>query len=182
LLRALRVDKMTYAALEATLVDYLRGQSPQTVPVVRMIGVTLTELDERARRLARALDGTGFELAIVDGFSTIGGGSAPGTALPTRLVEVRRPGDSADGLETILRSLEVPIVARIEHDRVVLDLRTVLPDEDDELADLLRSIAGGAVSDRSEERGNGRRGERDESSGKDSEVENQDERDDEGGA
>ena len=74
---------------------------------------------------------------MIDGMSTVGGGSAPGAELPTRLVELQRDGVSADGVEEYLRSLEPPIIARIQDDRVVLDLRTVLPGEDATIASAL---------------------------------------------
>jgi L-seryl-tRNA(Ser) seleniumtransferase len=142
LMRALRVDKMTYAALEATLLEHLRGEATIAVPVVRMIAMTSGEVERRALALTAALDGTGIEARIIDGASTIGGGSAPGASLPTRLVELHRPGWSADRLEAALRSLDTPIIARIDRDRVVLDLRTVLPDEDHEIASRLSRLPG----------------------------------------
>ena len=73
---------------------------------------------------------------VIDGFSTVGGGSAPGAEIPTRLLEISRKGTSADQIEQLLRSQEPPIIARIVEDRVVLDLRTVLPADDALLADL----------------------------------------------
>ena len=71
---------------------------------------------------------------MIDGVSTIGGGSAPGSELPTRLVEVAKDGMTADQIEQHLRTLDPPVIARIENDRVVLDLRTVLPSEDNQLS------------------------------------------------
>ncbi len=137
LMRALRVDKLTYAALEATLIEYLAGRAARTVPVARMIALTRDEIDARARRLADRLREAGWTVDVVDGVSTIGGGSSPGAELPTRLVALSAPGAGADALEKQLRELTPPIVARIEHDRVVLDLRTVLPEQDERLAELL---------------------------------------------
>jgi L-seryl-tRNA(Ser) seleniumtransferase len=140
LMRALRVDKMTYAALEATLLDHLRGDAASRVPVPRMIAMTADEVERRALALAAALDGTCVRTRIVEGSSTIGGGSAPGASLPTRLLELHHPVLTADRLEAALRSLDVPIIARIARDTVVLDLRTVLPDEDEEIASQLRRL------------------------------------------
>jgi len=77
---------------------------------------------------------------VVDGHSTIGGGSAPGSALPTRLVAITHPTLSPDGLEAALRALDPPVVARIEHDCVHLDLRTVAPADDQQLAALVGSV------------------------------------------
>jgi L-seryl-tRNA(Ser) seleniumtransferase len=76
----------------------------------------------------------------VDGVSTIGGGSAPGSGLPTRLVALGRAGLSADALDSRLRALDTPIIGRIENDRLVLDLRTVKEEEDEEIALALGNV------------------------------------------
>ncbi len=131
LMRALRVDKLTYAALEATLGEYAAGRAASTVPVATMIAMPLDAIDRRARALANALTAAGIRARIVDGASTIGGGSAPGSTLPTRLVEIEPRSASAQEIERHLREYEIPIIARIENDRVVLDLRTVIPNDDD---------------------------------------------------
>jgi L-seryl-tRNA(Ser) seleniumtransferase len=136
LMRALRVDKLTYAALEATLVEYLAGRATETVPVARMLSLRLEDIEPRARALAEQLRAAGWQADVIDGFSTIGGGSAPGVELPTRLVALGRGTESADALEAALRSRRPPVIARIEEGRVVLDLRTVDPDEDRILAEL----------------------------------------------
>jgi L-seryl-tRNA(Ser) seleniumtransferase len=133
LMRALRVDKMTYAALEATLQSYAAGRHHEEVPVARMLAATADEIGRRAETLAAGLSGTALTASVIDGFSTIGGGSAPGATLPTRLLQLRHPALSAHALEQKLRTLDPPIVARIENDAVVLDLRTVLPAQDDTL-------------------------------------------------
>ena len=141
LMRALRVDKMTYAALEATLLEYARGRAHSTVPVARMLTATAEELDVRATALADGVAGHPvFEATVVHGVSTVGGGGAPGSALPTSLVQLTPRIGSAAKLEVRLRGLRPPIVARIENDRVVLDLRTVLPDQDDQLTGLLAGL------------------------------------------
>jgi L-seryl-tRNA(Ser) seleniumtransferase len=141
LMRALRVDKMTYAALEATLQEYVAGRAGETIPVQRMIEMPIEEIDRRARALAAALRAP-LAAEVIDGASTIGGGSAPGSALATRLVALTHPSLSAAALEERLRSLDPPIIARIEHDRVVLDLRTVATDDDQALARLLHGADG----------------------------------------
>jgi L-seryl-tRNA(Ser) seleniumtransferase len=133
LMRALRVDKLTYAALEATLEAHAIGRREE-VPVIRMLGSTAGEIGKRAAALAEALAANGWRTRVVDGVSTIGGGSAPGARLPTRLVELERDALSADQIQERLRSLDPPVIARIQDDRVVLDLRTVLPDQDELLA------------------------------------------------
>jgi L-seryl-tRNA(Ser) seleniumtransferase len=141
LMRALRVDKMTYAALEATLQEHAAGRAAETVPVIRMLTMTTAEIGDRARALAVALAGAPLRAEIIDGVSTIGGGSAPGSALPTKLVALAHPALNATDLEARLRALDLPIIARIENDRVVLDLRTVAPEDDELLERLLRVIS-----------------------------------------
>ena len=141
LMRALRVGKMTYAALEATLLEYARGRAPLTVPVARMLAATQQEIDVRAAALAdRIADQPLFAATVVDGVSTVGGGGAPGSALPTRLLQLAPHGSSAAKLETQLRALRPSIIARIEDDHVVLDLRTVLPEQDDQLTRALTTL------------------------------------------
>ena len=141
LMRALRVDKMTYAALEATLLEYARGRATTTVPVARMLTATADHIDVRATALAEQLAGHPLLTAdVVDGVSTVGGGGAPGSALPTRLTRLTPRQGSATTLEARLRTLRPPIVARIDHDRVVLDLRTVLPEQDGQVVDALHRL------------------------------------------
>ena len=130
-LRAVRVDKLTYAALEATLIEHLAGRGAVTVPVLRSLAMTRESIGERAERLRERLGGGArLRVGIVDGFSTVGGGSAPGSRLPTRLLTIEVEGRSAEHLERHLRLGEPPVIARIEHDLVVVDLRTVLPEQD----------------------------------------------------
>jgi L-seryl-tRNA(Ser) seleniumtransferase len=133
LLRALRVDKLTYAALEATLGEHLAGRALEAVPVLRMAKLSAETIDVRADRVASALRIRGWGAEVLDGVSTIGGGSAPGSGLPTRLIAIARAGLSADVLDSRCRSLATPIVGRIEHGRFVLDLRTVREEEDEEI-------------------------------------------------
>jgi L-seryl-tRNA(Ser) seleniumtransferase len=141
LMRALRVDKMTYAALEGTLAEYAAGRAASTIPVQRMLWMTADELTRRSELLAGAIAKIeGWRAEIVQGASAIGGGSGPGIELPTCLVAVHRDGLTADALSARLRTLSPPIVARIERDRVLLDLRTVLPHEDTTLATLLATV------------------------------------------
>jgi L-seryl-tRNA(Ser) seleniumtransferase len=140
LMRALRVDKLTYAALEATLGEYLAGRARASVPVLQMARLTAAQIEPRAHALAQRLLEAGWEARVIDGLSTLGGGSAPGSGLPTRLVAVAREGLTADALEERLRRLAPPIIARIEQDCVVLDLRTVSPEEDARIAGLVLTI------------------------------------------
>ena len=140
LMRALRVDKMTYAALTGTLADYAAGTALDTVPVLRMLTRMPEALEARARRLVDRLASSGtYQCEVIDGRSTIGGGTTPGLTIPTRLLALTHRHLSANSLAAALRSLDLPIITRIENDRVVLDLRTVV-EEDDEavLAGLVR--------------------------------------------
>jgi len=139
LMRALRVDKLTYAALEATLVEHRAGRAHQTVPVLRMLHLPVEAVRRRAVAVADRLRGSGWHAEVTDGESAIGGGSAPGVTVPTALVRLARPGWSADRLEAWLRALDPPVIARIVDDAVVLDLRTVAENDDAAVAELLTS-------------------------------------------
>jgi L-seryl-tRNA(Ser) seleniumtransferase len=142
LMRAFRADKMTHAALTGTLAEYAAGRARETIPVLRMLTRTPESIEARARAVAAALGSTGlYECEVVDGRSTIGGGTTPGLTLPTRLLALARRDYSATALEAALRRTEPPIIARIERDRLVLDLRTVFEDEDAPLAQALRTVA-----------------------------------------
>jgi L-seryl-tRNA(Ser) seleniumtransferase len=141
LMRAFRADKMTYAALAGTLAEYAAGRASETVPVLRMLTRTPDAIETRARTVAAALEASGlYECDIIDGRSTIGGGTTPGLTLPTRLLAVARRGHSAAALEAALRRLDPPVIARIERDRLVLDLRTVFEDEDAALVNGLKTV------------------------------------------
>jgi L-seryl-tRNA(Ser) seleniumtransferase len=128
LTRALRVDKTTLAGLQATLRHYLVGEAAQKVPVWQMIGQDEAALEKRARTWVRKLRGLGVAAQIVPGRSTVGGGSLPGETLPTRLVALA--GESPDVVAARLRAGEPPVIARIEDGRLVLDPRTVLPEQE----------------------------------------------------
>src|SRR5439155_4211452 len=107
LTRALRVDKVTYAALEAVVLECARGAAESSLPVLRMVTLTPAAIETRARLLMdRVAAGAGgrLALAIVPGRSVAGGGSAPEEGLPTSLLEVRAPGRSARSVEAALRS------------------------------------------------------------------------------
>jgi L-seryl-tRNA(Ser) seleniumtransferase len=130
LMRALRVDKLTYAALEATLEEFSAGRAHLTIPVARMLALTADQIDARATALAALLTSHGLSATVIDGESTVGGGSAPGSILPTRLIAVTHPSLSAAKLEAHIRSGDIPVIARIDNDRVLLDPRTIDPDDD----------------------------------------------------
>jgi len=135
--RALRVDKLTIAALETTLLAYLRG-AHEAIPALRMIALTTKEIEQRAsalrKRVLKSLPAATVEIETRDGFSVLGGGSTPGQQLPTRLLAVTSERWSSAELETRLRNCAPPVIARVEEDCLLLDLRTVLPEQDAALA------------------------------------------------
>ncbi len=139
LMRALRADKITFAILEATLAEYAAGRSATTIPVQQMLHASPEAIESRAQFLLERLAPAGWQVAMIGGASAVGGGSAPGLELPTVLLSISRAGESAAATEAWLRTLDPPVIARIEDDRVVLDLRTVLPVQDELLATLLGS-------------------------------------------
>jgi L-seryl-tRNA(Ser) seleniumtransferase len=129
LFRALRVDKLIYAALEATLLDYLR-RDHDAVPTLRMMRLSKDAIGKRAEALAARVAAPKLKVEIVDGESILGGGAAPSSTLPTRVLALSCEGLSADELAGRLRGSEPPIVARVDEGRVLLDLRTVFPEQD----------------------------------------------------
>ena len=139
LMRALRVDKLTYAALEATLHAHAAGRAADELPAWRMFALTAGEIDARALALAASLPAS-LHAEIIDGHSAVGGGSAPDVELPTRLVALRHTTMSAASLEAALRAATPPIVARIHDGQVLLDLRTVTPEEDATLSAALLAL------------------------------------------
>lgn len=140
LMRALRVDKLTLAALEGTLIDYRRDAAARAVPVLAMLHEPVEHIAARARRVGDRLRTGPLQAALVEGTSTVGGGSAPGVELPTVLIAMTHTGYSPDALEERLRAGNPPVIARIESDRVVLDLRTVLPQQDEAVVAALLSV------------------------------------------
>lgn len=142
LFRALRVDKLTYTALETTLLAYVKGDF-DAIPTLKMMSLSPAEIGGRAEALAENLrSGTRkIQVEIIDGESVMGGGAAPSSVLPTRLFAFTCEGLSADELSTRLRHSNPPIIARVEEGRVLIDLRTVFPDQDRVVADALSRIA-----------------------------------------
>ena len=132
LARAVRIDKLSLAALNATLLHYVRGEAAREVPVWRMVSEPADSLKARADRWSASL---GERAAVVAGLSTIGGGSLPGETLPTWLISLdsgQAPG-GADALAACLRRSDPPVVGRIEEERVLLDPRTVLAEQEEAL-------------------------------------------------
>jgi L-seryl-tRNA(Ser) seleniumtransferase len=142
LMRALRVDKLIYSALEATLRLYERGVARAEVPVIRAIAATRDELSVRAGRMAEMINEVrGIRAEIEEGESVIGGGSAPEVKLPTVIVGVTSEHLSAATIEERLRRHETPIIVRTERDRVLIDLRTVASAEESIIIEALAKIA-----------------------------------------
>jgi L-seryl-tRNA(Ser) seleniumtransferase len=131
LARAVRIDKISLAGLAATLIHYLKGEAVEKVPVWHMISMPVGEVEKRASIWAQALS----DLALViEGETMVGGGSLPGSTLSTRLVAIGEKGSQRNAVQTlarILRHNEPPIIGRISGDVLLLDPRTVLPEEDD---------------------------------------------------
>ena len=129
LFRALRVDKLIYAALEATLLEYVRRDF-DAIPTLRMMRLSKDEIGRRAEALTAQLASPRLQVEIVDGGSILGGGAAPSSVLPTRVLALTCQGLSADELAARLRSSEPSVIARVDEGRVLLDLRTVFPEQD----------------------------------------------------
>jgi L-seryl-tRNA(Ser) seleniumtransferase len=150
LARALRVDKLQRAALEATLRAHLRDPVPRDVPTIAMLAAEVDGLAARAERLVASLrgrmagcaaddDGDGggdVEVAVTELAGVVGGGALPGIELPSAGLAIS--GVDPDALLARLRAGDPPVIARIEADRVLLDFRTVVPEEDAELLERLR--------------------------------------------
>ena len=139
LTRALRVDKTTLAGLQATLLHYVKGEATREVPVWRMIAIPLEALAVRAEAWARRLAAAGLRSKVRDGRSAVGGGSLPGETLPTRLLALLEP--SPERLASFLRHADPPVIARVEDEQLVLDPRTVQPEEENELLEIVISAA-----------------------------------------
>jgi len=133
LARAVRADKLCLAALTATLLHYLKGEAEREIPIWRMISTKAPQVKTRAKNWKKKI-GVG---EIISGFSTIGGGSLPGESIPTWLLamDVGNP----EKFLAKLRSQHPSIVARIENERVLLDPRTVLPENDSDLLEGLQN-------------------------------------------
>ncbi len=148
LARAVRIDKIRLAGLAATLLHYLKGEATSKIPVWQMISMPIDEIDRRAKEWAKALSSAHPEIVegavkVIDGESMIGGGSLPGSALPTKLVAIgggRKGKNVAQALAGKLRKNSVPIIARINEDILLLDPRSVFPDEDAIVIQALRNL------------------------------------------
>lgn len=136
--RALRVDKLTFAALDATLRSYQRGLAASELPVWQMISASVNTLTERVQGWLAQLHAAGITGEIIPGESAVGGGSLPGETLPTVLLAIRQ--DAPDAVAARLRHQPVPVVCRIQRDQLLFDPRTVLPAQEPALLRALLSV------------------------------------------
>ena len=139
LTRALRVDKTTIAGLQATLLHYLKREAEEKVPIWQMIATHIEAIDGRAMAWAKKLAEAGVTARVVDGLSTVGGGSLPGETLSTKLVAIQV--DSPDELARRLRAGDPPVIGRIEDDLFLLDPRTVFGEEEEVLIEAIKRAA-----------------------------------------
>jgi L-seryl-tRNA(Ser) seleniumtransferase len=137
LARAVRMDKTRLAGLAATLLHYLKGEAVAKIPVWRMIAAPLEEIEIRANKWVKALGGGA---KVINGETMVGGGSLPGSSLPTRLVAIGGGGKKVQSIVRKLRLNEVPVIGRVEKDVLLLDPRTVLPEEDEIVLEALQNI------------------------------------------
>ena len=141
--RALRIDKFTVAALEATLYAYEAGDALETIPTLRMLTETHVSIRRRARALFRRLSPethTRLGVALVDATSQVGGGALPTMELPTAAVALGTPGQPAQALDERLRLGHPPVLGRLLDDRLLLDFRTILPADMPALASALSAL------------------------------------------
>jgi L-seryl-tRNA(Ser) seleniumtransferase len=134
LARVVRVDKMTLAALESTFREYLdKEEAFSKIPLLSMIGVSLDELKSRAEALAEKVKAStdAFEIEIVKSRGQIGGGSTPNQFLHSYALSITSENISPERIERDLRSCEIPVISRINQDRVLIDLRTIASEEID---------------------------------------------------
>lgn len=133
LTRAVRIDKLTLAALEGTVRLYMDKElALKEIPVLRMLTVSLEELSRKAKRLAGRLkrsEGIAGKISIEDEYSEVGGGSMPLHEMPTKVVALSPEGISLKQLVESLRNYRIPVIARINRDRLILDVRTIMEDE-----------------------------------------------------
>jgi L-seryl-tRNA(Ser) seleniumtransferase len=140
LARAVRLDKTRLAGLIATVTHYLKGEAASKIPVWRMIAMPVEDIERRANLWSQALGGAA---RVIPGETMVGGGSLPGGSLPTRLVAIGGgKKNTAQNIGRRLRLRDVPVIGRIEKDVMLLDPRTVLPEEDDIMIKALRDISG----------------------------------------
>lgn len=136
LFRTFRADKLTYAALEATLMEYASGKA-EGIPIVRMLNAMPEEIRGRCEKIASQMSGPDWTVNVVEVRSMIGGGTAPSASLPSYAISLQHAALSAEAILRALRQLQPPLIGRIHKDRVLLDLRTVDIELDAQLAVML---------------------------------------------
>jgi len=140
LYRALRSDKLRLAALEATLIAHQRDKAPAEIPVFQMLALSETEIEERANAVIAQVTPTDLNLSLQPGDSAVGGGTAPTSKLKSMLIALAHPQKSATEMEQQLRRSTPPVIARVADDKVLIDLRTVFPDEISSLIAALKRL------------------------------------------
>lgn len=140
LTRALRVDKITLAALEATLLHYLKGEAEREIPVWHMISMPAQDIERTAQSWADHLLAAGVSCSVVPGESAIGGGSLPGETLPTHLLAIPLTEQLAGKKAALLRQQPTPVIARVDAGVLLLDPRTVLESEEQVLLESLLRV------------------------------------------
>ncbi len=148
LARAVRIDKIRLAGLAATLLHYLKGEATGKIPIWRMISASVEEIAQRAEVWAEASGGSS---QVIDGESMVGGGSLPGSTLPTRLVAIGEGKVKGKALAQRLarelrRNESFPVIGRISDDVLLLDPRSVLPEEDKIMIQALKGLVAESKS------------------------------------
>ncbi len=140
--RTLRIDKVTSALMESTLISFVRGKEFEEIPVLRMLAMNQKDISRRAKNFMKQASGEleGFRFELHDDFSAIGGGSAPTKTLPTRLLAISYRDFKVDRLERELRMGDPPVIGRIKEDRYLIDFRTVLPEQEESLLQALKNL------------------------------------------
>ncbi|MGI4830164.1 MAG: aminotransferase class V-fold PLP-dependent enzyme, partial [Janthinobacterium lividum] len=151
LFRALRVDKLTYAALEATLLAYLCSRE-ETIPVVAMLRLPAEDIRRRCEQCAKALRSEQVSAEVIPTRSLVGGGTTPGASLPSFALALRHAAMNEDALAALLRSLDPPVMARTHQGRVLLDLRTIPAQEDAAVTTLLQKAFRNSIIIETDER------------------------------
>jgi L-seryl-tRNA(Ser) seleniumtransferase len=140
LMRVIRIDKMGTIALAATLKHYLQKEAVEKIPVWQMIAANLKDIGHRAESIVKQLTRAGIKANTIDGSSMVGGGSLPDQTLPTRLVAIN-PSYLMDDFVPRLRLASPPLLGRIADEQFLIDMRTVMPTQDDVLVQVLKSVA-----------------------------------------
>jgi L-seryl-tRNA(Ser) seleniumtransferase len=148
LYRALRVDKLTIAALDAVLAEHEAGRATASIPVLRMLSLDAASVRARAEAMASALRAASLDAAIevAEASSAVGGGAAPSIELPTAVLSIAHPSIAPDRLAAALRAGRPAVVARVAGDRLLLDLRTVDPSEEAGLREALGRVLSPAAT------------------------------------